>query len=332
LKALITGASGFVAGHLAREFHSVGWRVDGVSIGVEPGGDGEEGGGDSAAGATPSGDGHFSMLRRGDVTVPADMRRTIDASLPDAVVHLAGVSSVGAAERDPVEAFRANALGVVVLLREVLAFRDRSGKDPVCLVVGSAEQYGRHPANAMPLDENTPLRPITAYAASKCAQEVAALQIHRAHDLRVICVRSFNHSGAGQRPDFLLPALVRRAIELRDGDGNRRGLAIGNLSPIRDYLHVEDVARAYRLLVERGVPGEVYNVSSGRGVSVEQVAGAVLNHMSLHADLDVREELVRPVDIPVLAGNSEKLSRATGWQPTRTLNDIIEDLIIAASK
>ncbi len=320
MKALITGASGFVATYLARELTASGWRVDGSSFDPERPGDWL---------LAKQGSSDFSSRHDANITDGNAMRRVLDASIPDAVFHLAGISSVAQAERDPVAAFNVNCLGVVVLLREISALRERTGKDPVCLVVGSSEQYGKHNRSSMPLSEDAPLRPMTAYAASKCGQEIAALQMHRAQGLKVICVRSFTHSGVGQDAAFLLPALVRRAAGLRGNAGSE--LAVGNTSPVRDYLHVEDVARAYRLLVERGTAGEVYNVCSGDGMSVQKIAERILRRMGVAAVLKERADLVRPVDIPILVGNNEKLSRATGWSPSHSFDDIIEDLILAAS-
>src|SRR5204862_8152221 len=134
----------------------------------------------------------------------------------------------------------------VVRLLSAVATRKRSGTlDPVTIVVGSALQYGIHPPSEMPFRETAEQRPLTVYAASKLAQEVAALQAARANDLRVICTRSFNHAGVGQPPEYLLPSLVRRAMEMKRAAGSaERSLALGN-DAVRDYLHVHDVVQAY---------------------------------------------------------------------------------------
>src|SRR4029078_4000985 len=139
--------------------------------------------------------------------------------------------------------------------------------DPVVLVVGSGAQYGRHPESAMPLAEGAQQMPQSVYAASKVAQEVAALQACRDSGLRVICVRSFNHSGAGQTADYLIPSLVARAREGRGGGAPT--LKLGN-DVVRDYLHVDDVVLAYLALLERGTAGDAYNVARRRVASVLQ--------------------------------------------------------------
>lgn len=263
-----------------------------------------------------------------DVRDPAAIARALDASAADLIFHLAGVSFVPDAERAPFEAYDVNGLGVSRLLAAVSACRRAGSLDPVVLVVGSGEQYGRHDTDA-PLAEDAVQRPLTVYAASKVVQETVAMQVFRAAGLRVVATRSFNHSGPGQSPRFLLPALVSRTLALRDGTG--AALRLGNTTPVRDYLHVEDVVEAYCLLVERGVPGEAYNVSSGMGISVEALANEVLARTGVAATIEQDPALVRPVDLPVLVGSSSKLREATGWSPSRSRDDIIDDLIRSAS-
>jgi len=237
---------------------------------------------------------------------------------------------VPAAEADPGEAYDVNVIGAVRLLAAVAERHAAGTLDPVVLVVGSGEQYGRHEAAELPLSERAEQRPLTVYAATKAAQEVAALQAVRASGLRVVATRSFNHAGPGQAGHFLLPALVRRIGEAI-ASGSRR-VPIGNREPVRDYLHVADVAAAYVALVERGVPGEAYNVCSGRGVSVGELAEVVLQRMGANADITTDPSLVRAVDLPALVGSPEKLRRVTGWSPRRTCEDLIDDLIHAQTR
>ena len=181
----------------------------------------------------------------------------------------------------------------------------------------------------MPLHEDVAQRPLSLYAASKVAQEVSALQAFRSDGVRVVCTRSFNHSGTGHGAQFLLPSIVRRALALPTTGGV---LPIGNGDTVRDFLHVADVVEAYLLLLERGASGEAYNVCSGEGTSVRELAAAVLNRLGRSADIGTDPALTRPVDVPVLVGSNSKLRRATGWAPRRTRADIIDDLIHAATR
>jgi GDP-4-dehydro-6-deoxy-D-mannose reductase len=261
-----------------------------------------------------------------DVGDACDVVAAIDASRPELVVHLAGVSFVPRASSAPAAAFEVNVVGAVRLLAELAERRRAGALDPVVLVIGSGMQYGKHAAAEIPLVESAEQRPTTVYAATKAAQEVAALQAHRASGLRVVCTRSFNHSGPGHDPNFLLPALVQRVRDIaRTG---ARALALGNDS-VRDYLHVADVVNAYLLLAERGSPGEVYNVCSGSGVGVRQLAAEVLRRAGVTAEITTDPALVREDDVPVLIGSPARLTQATGWTQQRSRDELIDDLLNA---
>jgi GDP-4-dehydro-6-deoxy-D-mannose reductase len=317
-RALVTGGQGFVAQWAIRELCARGWSVTaaGVAHGAEA-----------------------SILtdeeRRGvdwvtmDVTESAQIAATVERAAPDLVLHLAAISHVPDAKRNPARAFEVNAVGTVRVLAHLAARRREGRGDPVVVVVGSSEQYGRHEREAMPLDEHAEQRPLTLYASSKAAQEVAALQAFRGEGLRVICTRSFNHSGAGQAQSFVLPSLVTRALAVAKQGGP---LTVGNGDTVRDFLHVDDVVNAYLSLADRGTPGEVYNVCSGEGVSIRALAESVLQRIGVPADISSDPALTRPVDVPVQIGSNAKLRRATGWTPRRTREDIIDDLIHAATR
>lgn len=318
-RVLVTGGGGFVGQWLARALLE---RGDDVTLaGLEP----------PRAGAALG----ESELRRVK-SVPMDVRddaavaTAIEKSRPDLVFHLAGVAFVPDAEDAPVRAWEANVLGAVRLLSVVARHRRAGTLDPTVLIVGSAHQYGRHSAEDMPLTESAEQRPITIYAATKTAQETAALRAWRAEGVRVVCTRSFNHSGVGQSPQFLLPALVGRALASRASGA--RTIAIGDELSVRDYLHVEDVVEAYLALSQRGVPGECYNVCSGEGVTPRQLAQDVLLRTGATAEIAVTSDLVREVDVPILVGSPAKLKAATGWAPRRNRDQIIDDLIHAATR
>jgi GDP-4-dehydro-6-deoxy-D-mannose reductase len=262
-----------------------------------------------------------------DMRVHDQVTAMTEVSRPDVIVHLAGVAFPPDADTDPAVTYDVNTLGTVRLLADLARRRKAGMLDPMVIVVGTSLQYGAHRAGEIPLPESAEQRPLSVYAASKAAQEIAALQHFRADGVRVVCTRSFNHSGAGQDGRYLLPSLVRRAGALANtGTGT---LTIGN-DVIRDYLHVRDVASAYVALAERGVPGEVYNVASGVGVSVRQLASDVLLQAGIAADISTEPALVRSTDIPVLVGTPAKLMDATGWAPRLTHADIIDDLIRSA--
>ncbi len=321
MRALVTGAGGFVGQYLCRQLLRDGWQVAGVSIGTLP----------SAGVLAPS---ELAAIHwRGiDLRTGAEERRAVrsllEAQQPDAIFHLAGIAYQPAAGADQTTALATNVGGLVTLLDGLRTPRAAGLIDPVLLVVGSGEQYGRHEATELPLAESAECRPATFYAATKLAQEGIALAAHRADGVRAIATRSFNHSGPRQAPGFLLPSLVARARAARREGGD---VGIGNTDVVRDFLHVEDVVTAYISLVSRGTPGEVYNVCSGEGVRVADLATEVLAAAGVAAPLRVDPALQRAVDVPALVGDPAKLRAATGWTPIKSRSDIITDLLDAAS-
>jgi GDP-4-dehydro-6-deoxy-D-mannose reductase len=317
-RALVTGGHGFVAQWAMRAMLERDWHVTAASIG-DP----------ARAGVLDDEQRARIEWLSMDVTRQQEVADAIDRSLPDVVLHLAAISHVPDALRHPGHAFEVNAVGTVRLLTEIRRHRDARTADPVVVVVGSAEQYGRHDAGDMPLDEEAAQRPLTLYASSKVAQEVAALQAFRSEGLRVVCTRSFSHSGVGHGSHFLLPSLVTRALAVPKRGGT---LTIGNGDTVRDFLHVSDVVDAYLALIDHGTMGEAYNVCSGEGVSVQELANAVLRRAGATASLVTDAALARPVDVPVQVGSNRKLRRATGWSPRRSRDDIIDDLIHAATR
>jgi GDP-4-dehydro-6-deoxy-D-mannose reductase len=322
-RALVTGAAGFVGRWLIDALRRDGIAV--TALATEPSAGNVGGAGEDAEGALPPIEWRYGDLRDG-----AYVRDAAHAAPFDYVVHLAAISHLPTAEADPGQAWDVNVTATARLLHALTEARRAGAADPTVLIVGSAEQYGRHDETSGPLTESAAQLPRTVYAATKAAQEVLALQQWRATGLRVVVARSFNHSGRGQEPRFVIPALVSRALALRTAPTGTP-LVLGNLAPVRDFLHVSDVVAAYISLCRRGAPGEAYNVASGIGRSVREIVELVLARTGVQAELEVDPALVRPVDVPALVGDSHKLQHATGWRATRSFEDIIDDLIHAST-
>jgi GDP-4-dehydro-6-deoxy-D-mannose reductase len=296
VRAAITGARGFVGRHLAAHLTTRGIEV--VELDVD--------------GATPL-----------DVTDHDAVVRRVADERPDVVYHLAARSHVGESWRAGDQLVRVNVDGT----RAVLDACVRAHIERV-LVVGSAEQYGAVAPDELPVSESTPFRPITPYGGSKVAAEAIACAAHREHGLGVVCVRAFNHTGPGQSPTFLVPGLAARiAAAEREG---RDEIALGNGDAVRDFSDVRDVVRAYALLIERGTPGEAYNVCSGAGVRVGDLAAELVGRSTRALRVTTSAELVRPIDVPVLVGDPEKLRAATGWTPEVDLARTLDDVLVAA--
>jgi GDP-4-dehydro-6-deoxy-D-mannose reductase len=316
-RALITGGGGFVGQWIGRAMLSGGWEVYAAGVGAPA---------RRVLSAEERGAIHWLTM---DVRARQDLAAALDESRPDAIVHLAGISYLPTAADAPAEAWSVNVVGAVTLFAEVARRRQAGALDPRILVAGSAQQYGRHAAAELPLRETAEQRPLTVYAASKAAQEIAAFQAFRADGVQIVATRSFNHSGVGHDDHFLLPALVRRALAIRRGGHDI--LHIGNGETIRDYLHVADVVDAYLVLLERGVPGEAYNVCSGDGVRVRDLTERVVDRAGVSAEILSDPSLQRAGDVPALVGSPEKLIQATGWRPRHSRDDIIDDLLHAAT-
>lgn len=292
MRALITGVSGFVGHHLVEHLESLGDDVTGC---------------DRADGTL-------------DVLDPASVRAAIDRARPEVVYHLAGWSDVGASWAAPMDVFRVNAEGTLNVLDACRA----AGVERV-LSVSSADVYGIVTPDDLPIDEEAPVRPVSPYAASKVAADFLGLQAWLGHGLAVLRVRAFNHIGPGQTTRFVAPAIAERiARNERDGGGT---VPVGDLSPERDFTDVRDVVRAYRALVEHGEPGEAYNVCSGRSVAIGELAQRMLTRATRPMTLVEDPALRRPVDVPVLRGDSSKLTAATGWHPAIELDSTLDDLL-----
>ncbi|MDD9370287.1 MAG: GDP-mannose 4,6-dehydratase [Acidimicrobiales bacterium] len=294
MRALVTGAGGFVGVHLVRHLEEQGDDV----VQLERNVDGI------------------------DITDADALTEAVVAAKPEAVYHLAGAADVGGSWAEPRSTFLANALGTL----NVLEASREAGAERV-LAVTSADVYGRVTQDELPLDEDQPLRPVSPYAASKVAADAIAQQAWLGHKLPVVRVRAFNHLGPGQSDRFVAPSVAAR-IARNERDGGDE-VPIGNMTPRRDVTDVRDVVRAYRLLIEAGEAGAVYNVCRGAAVSVEQLAQALIGMAERPMRLVSDPALQRPVDIPVLVGDNGALRRATGWEPTipleQTLSDILAD-------
>lgn len=290
MRAFVTGGHGFVGTWLCRHLEAQGDEVVAPTAAV-------------------------------DVTDQGAVAGAMAAAEPEVVYHLAGLAHVGGSWARPDEYLRVNTFGTL----QVLEAARRCAPVPRVVLVGSADVYGASVSDDRPIGEDTPLRPVSPYAASKAAAEMVGLHAHFGRHVPVVIARAFNHAGPGQSPAFVVAGIAQRIVAaVASGAGT---LSVGNLSPRRDLTDVRDVVRAYRLLAERGQPGEAYNVCSGRAVSVEEVVRRMLALAGAGLELVTDPELVRPVDAPVLCGDPSKLRAATGWEPEHSLDDTLRAVL-----
>ena len=261
-----------------------------------------------------------------DVTDSAAVREALVGSEPDAVYHLAALTHVGRSYENPAPAVGVNVLGTLSVLEAARA----CPRAPRVLVVSSAEVYGAVNENELPLREDSPFAPMSPYAASKVGAEYLAIQAHLAYGLETLRVRPFNHVGPGQSTNFAVPGLAARIVDAAERGAN--WIPVGNLGARRDLTDVRDVVRSYRMLVLDGAAGAVYNVCSGRSVGIDEVARQLLELAGVDLELRPDPELVRPVDVPVLLGDSGKLEKETGWRPEIELRQTLEDVLAEARR
>ena len=290
MRALVTGAAGFVGRHLVGHLESMGDTVVGVDRHDGP-----------------------------DLLDAPALEAFVADVAPDAIYHLAGWSDVGGSWREPQAAFAANAVGTLNLLQACRSVTAR------VLSVSSADVYGRVSLSELPLSEEAPLRPVTPYAVSKVAADYLGVQATLGYGLDVIRVRAFNHLGPGQTNRFVAPAIAER-IARNEFDGSEV-VTVGNLTPRRDFTDVRDVVRAYRLLVTHGETGEAYNVCSGVDIAISDLADQLVTMAARPMRLQEDPSLQRPVEVPVLRGDPTKLHKATGWQPEIALSQTLSDLL-----
>jgi GDP-4-dehydro-6-deoxy-D-mannose reductase len=293
MRALVTGGDGFVGRHLTEHLRAAGDEVTSIDR--------------HGPGAV-------------DIMDPVAIGAAMAAVRPDAVYHLAGWADVASSWQDPLGALRLNAEGTLHVLQACRAADVRR-----VLSVASADVYGTVGNADLPLTESSPIRPTSPYGASKVAADAMALQAFLGYGLGVIRVRPFNHLGPGQAEHFVAPALAAR-IARAERDGTTE-IPVGNLTPRRDITDVRDVVRAYRLLVERGEPGEVYNVCSGIALAIQELADRLVALSTSDVVLRPDPALQRPVDLPVLLGSYAKLEAATGWRPTTPIEQTLADLL-----
>lgn len=309
LKALITGISGFVGSYLAEYLlEQPGWQVAGTVFGPYA---------------------NIADLRGKLELYPAELSRLdvmtfiLEECQPDAIFHLAAQPLVQVSRQDPWGTLETNIRVQLNVLEGVAQVK------PDCrvLVVGSAEEYGLVTAEDLPIDEDTPFRPLSPYATSKIAQDLLGLQYYLTNHLYVVRVRPFNHIGPRQRSGFVTPDLARQIAAAEVGL-QPPVIDVGNLAARRDFSDVRDVVRAYVLAITDGEAGQVYNVGSGRSRSIQEVLDSLLALSSTSIEVRQDPQRMRPSDVPDMVCDASRLRQKTGWQPAisfeQSLSDVLE--------
>ncbi|MFZ3171863.1 MAG: GDP-mannose 4,6-dehydratase [Carboxydocellales bacterium] len=311
MKALITGIRGFVAGYLAELLIDAGHEVWGTARSI-----------DSCRNANSAYWDKVTLVKT-DFNSQEALETVLQASRPEVIFHLAAQSSVQQSWVDKEGTFNANLLGTVRLLEAVR----KSGENPKVLLVGSAEEYGLVSPKEVPVKETNPLRPMSPYGASKAATSMLAAQYFRAYKIPIIYARPFNHIGPRQSLGFVTSDFAKQIAEIELGLLEPI-IRVGNLEAQRDFTDVRDVVRAYYLLSQKGQPGEIYNVSSGQAVPIEYILQTYLELAKVKISVEADPARMRPSDVPILLGESNKLNIDTGWKVAvpllKSLADVLE--------
>lgn len=258
-----------------------------------------------------------------DVKDPVSVRNLIKDSTPDIIFHMASQSSVFSSWHSPRETLLTNILGEVNLFE---AMRDLC---PNCriLIPCSSEEYGLVDPKRLPVSESEEPHPLSPYAVSKVVQDLAAFQYHRSYGIQAYRIRAFNHTGPRREPVFVESDFAKRIAEIEAGI-TEPVIFVGNLEARRDYTDVRDVVRAYWLAVDKCIPGEVYNVCSGRVISIGEMLQILLGLTKAKIEIRVDESRIRPYDAPAIYGDGSLFKKTTGWEPEipfeKTLADILD--------
>lgn len=241
---------------------------------------------------------------------------------PDYVLHLASFSSVSFSWKNPVESLQNN---TNIFLNLVESLR-RQGSRARILSVGSSEEYGNVLPTDVPLKETSALNPVSPYAAARVAQELVSKVYAHGYNMNILMTRSFNHIGPGQKDVFAVSSFARQLCEMKLNNKIKM-IEVGDISIVRDFLDVRDVVRAYYQLLISGQVGEIYNVCSGKGITLCQVIEIISKILCIKAKIRVKKELTRPADNKIIIGSNKKLKAAIAWKPMFSIQDSVKDVV-----
>ena len=297
-KVLIFGMGGFAGAYLAQELQTHGYEVHGSDL-------------------------HAKLI--GNVSViAADLldaeavEKIVCEVNPDVIINLAAISSVGQSWGMPQTTMQVNVVGSLNILE---AARKQDQK-PKVMFIGSSEEYV---GSDEPMNEETPLDANNPYGISKVTQERFAKLYREQYGLKIYCVRPFNHTGVGQRDSFVLPSFCKQVAEI-ERSGRPGVIKVGNLAVRRDFSHVKDIVRTYRMILESDDDTQIYNVGSGKAYGLDELLNYIIALSRQPITVAMEPSRVRPTDTPVICCDYKKIENELGWKPEYTVFDALDEL------
>lgn len=307
-KVLITGAGGFVGTHLIKElkqdpdcevFASVYKSTSDISEILDQ-----------------------DHIFAGDLTDYDFAKSLVDATDPAVIYHLAALSVVHNSASQATTVMTSNA----TISYNMLEAMKTHAPHARFIAISSGNVYGAVQDPQHPVSELAPLRPLNPYAVSKVTQEMLALQYCLAYGLDIVILRPFNHTGVGQTRDFVIPRLAYQFVQC-EKKLSEPVIEVGNIDTIRDFTDVSDMVRAYVLAAAKCERGEIYNIGTGVGHTISQVIDLLQQLTSAKVKVKILDKLVRPADVPILIADATKFRQATLWEPQRSLEQTISDIL-----
>ncbi|UAY53118.1 GDP-mannose 4,6-dehydratase [Ferruginibacter albus] len=311
-KYLITGYSGFVSHHFLNYLESLQQPCNILGVDIN-----------EAAfdlGSYKYVQGSFknvNLLNREEVDV------LIHDYKPDYILHLASYSSVASSWKNPVTSFVNNTNIFLNLVEQVRLL----GLACRILSVGSSEEYGKVDVSTLPLHEELPTNPVSPYAVARVSQEMLSQIYAKSYGLDIVLTRSFNHIGPGQKEMFAISSFAKKMIGIKHSSSGEKTMTVGDIEIVRDFVDVRDVVKAYYLLLQKGEKGEIYNICSGKGITLKEVLQTMKNILQIEVNIQIDKELIRPADNPVIIGSNKKIKDKIGWQPSISLETSLKDLL-----
>jgi len=310
-KVLITGANGFVGSHLSE-------YILNNKLG-------------EVYGAYRTKNEDFSNIKgilkkieliECDITDSYSVDKTIAEVKPDYIFHLAAQAFVPSSWKSPVETLNTNIVGSLNLFEAI----KKNNKNITIQIAGSSEEYGFVKEDEVPITEDNPLRPLSPYGVSKVAMDLLGYQYNKSYGLKIIRTRAFNHEGPRRGESYVTSNFAKQVALIEAGE-QEPVLMVGNLKAKRDYTDVRDTVRAYWLAAEKCIPGEAYNIATGKAYEIQKIVD-ILKELT-KKDFEIKQDpkRLRPSDVQILLGDSSKFRKQTGWKPEIPFETTMKDLL-----